>query len=189
MDTHMNGKHVYHKTVVLAPTAKVKADITITDPRGQETVIRQTGLGYHDRNWGNDFPALTVKGWIWTRIADKDLTLYFAIVPNEVNYPVYTPCFIAFKNKMITSTEAVEFIKEKSSSAEHGYTVAATVKFLEESGVTGDLKFYDMEQIFQMGTYRQFKGNYALDIETKTERITQRGSMLFEDVDFSPLIV
>jgi hypothetical protein len=158
----------------------------VTDADGKKTAVKQTGFGYHDKNWGNHPMVSTLKGWVWMRIADGDLTVVFAEVLNKVpSYPTYVPCVIAYKDKIVASTEAVEYIKTDINKGRLAYPTVSTVKFLKDSGIKGEMKFYNLKPIYEKGVYIRTKGEYLLDIESKDTKFKKEGGMIFEFVDFA----
>jgi hypothetical protein len=188
-DAVIDGKHLYDKWVVMASAAKVKADIAITNKAtGSTTRIKENGFGYHDKNWGNHFGNDTAKGWIWARIAEEDLTIVFAEVPNRYAslYPTYQPCIIVHNGNVLAATETLDYMKGPAAAARLAYPTESTITFKPESGVKGTLKFYDLKMIYEKGPYSRMSGSWALDITTKYGKLQRGGKkLLFEYTDFS----
>ena len=192
LDAVVDGKHLSHESAVFASTAKVKADITITDKKtGKTQTFKEKGFGYHDKNWGNHAMKATLKGWIWTRIAEEDLTVVFAEVPNIYGssvFPTYLPCTIVYKGKIIAATEALDIIKGPVGKFRLPCPTEMTVVFKPESGIKGTLKYYDLTPVicYEGSAYSRWTGKYALDIDSANDgKIKRDGTMLFEYVDFT----
>ncbi|MFH0727090.1 MAG: hypothetical protein V2B19_12220 [Pseudomonadota bacterium] len=188
MDTVVDGKHLYHKWIVAMPTAKVRVHLTITDSQGKTTEVNQTGFGYHDHNWGNHPLTQTLDRWYWGRIAEPDMTVIYAKVWNLVpSYPMYKPCIFTHDDHIISSTEGIDLIENGVLTGLQGlrYTTEPTVRFLEGSGVKGEIRISNLEFLSELSCYLRFSGDYDMDVETKYRRIKRQGKTIFEYMDLS----
>jgi hypothetical protein len=188
-DAVVNGRRLSDDWAILAATARVKADISITGKdTGRTTRISGKGFGYFDKNWGNHFVYDTAKGWIWARIAEADLTIVLSEVPNyySASYPTYQPCIVVHNGRILAASEALTLVKGAPAKARLPYPLETTVIFNPESGIKGTLKMSGLSLIFEHGPYSRFTGSYALDIESQYGKLKREGkTLLFEYCDFS----
>ena len=188
-DAVIDGKHLYDEWVVMASAAKVRGDISIINKENGNTIhIDGVGFGYHDKNWGNHFSSNVVTGWIWTRVAEEDLTIVFAEIPNSYGaavYPTFQPCIMVHQGKVLTATESLEYVKGKSSDSGPTYPTESTIHFKPESGIKGSLKFYDLSLVYERGPYARLTGRWLLDIESEYGELKRGGkTLLFEYCNF-----
>lgn len=189
-DAVIDGKHLCDEWAILASAAKVKADISITNKETGKTMeIRESGFGYHDKNWGNHFVYDTSKGWIWARIAEDDLTIVFSEAPNiygDSVYPTFQPCIIVHNGRPLAATEALNYVKGTAAAGRLAYPTELTINFKPESGIKGTLKLYDLKMIFEYGPYSRLTGSWALDIASGYGKLKRGGNnLLFEFCDFT----
>ena len=186
MEAIVKGKHLYHKCIYPMPTCKVKVHFVLKDSNGKSMEIDQTGLGYHDHNWGNHPMNQTVDRWYWGRIAEPDLTMVYAKVWNLVqSYPEYKPCLLAYRGNIITTTEQIDIIEGKRIKGYQDliYTTEPIISFLDGSGVKGEVKITNLSYLSELPCYLRFIGNYDMDIETAYGRIKRKGKTVFEYAD------
>ena len=191
MDTVINGRRLYHHWVVAMPTARVKVDMTITHADGKKTQVKETGFGYHDHNWGNHPLPQTHNKWYWGRIAEPDMTFIFASVWNLIDdYPTYKPCVFTYKEDIIASTEEIELIENNviTGLQDLKYTTEPVIRFLEGSGIKGEVSIKNLEFLSQLECYLRFTGEYSMDVETSAGRIKRKGKSMFEYMDLSEMV-
>jgi hypothetical protein len=183
MDADVNGAHLFHKWIVAMPTARVMTKLTVVDKAGKVTDIFSQGFGYHDHNWGNHPLMQTLDRWYWGRIAEPDMTIIYAKVWNIVpEYPTYSPMLFTQGDRIITSTEKIDILENDVITGEQGlqYATGLTVRFLEGSGVSGEMHIGSLKLIGGLTCYLRFAGDYDLDVETDSGRITKKGQTVLE---------
>lgn len=190
VDTNTARGNLYHNWIVSAPNADVQASFKITDDSGRETIITESGYGYHDHNWGNHPLSSTLERWYWGRISEGDFNIIFAKVYNLVDFPTFKPCIMTLGKDIVTSTEEIEFIEDKVITGVQGlnYAVEGRIKFLEGSGVKGEVKLFDMQLVNEMICYLRFTGYYSIDVETAYGRIKREGKTMFEYMDLAAAV-
>lgn len=100
--------------VIAAPRSEVKGTIHID---GADIPV--SGLGYHDKNWGNANIDDCFRGWYWGRLYDTDFTLiYYWLFPADTKKAVISRLFIARENKPVLLTNQYDLAVEKEETCE-----------------------------------------------------------------------
>ena len=191
LNAEVDGKHFIHEWQPFAATAKVNADIKITNKdTGKVTKIKEKGFGYHDKNYGNHACRVSMKGWIWTKVAEPDLTILYIEVPTifAYAYPTNKPCIIIYKGNVVAATETYDIAKGPPGNFRLPYPTETTLTFKPESGITGTMKYYDMKlaAYHEGSAYSRWICSYSLDIESqKYGKIKRIGKAWFEYTDFT----
>ena len=191
VETQTEKGLLYHKWILTVPNADVKAVFKITDATGKETVVNESGHGYHDHNWGNHPLSATVKKWYWGRISEGEFNMMFAVVNNLVpGAPPYKPCFSSIGNDIITCTEAIDFVEDKviTGVQDMTYATEGRIIFNEGSGVKGEIKVSNLKMVAELICYVRFVGDYAMDIETVRGPIKREGKIMFEYMDLEAAV-
>lgn len=191
MDAQTPKGHLYHKWVIPVPNGNVRAAFSITDQDGQETVVNQSGNGYHDHNWGNHPLPATLERWYWGRISEGDLNVIYAVVYNLVpSFPTFKPCLVTFGKDIITSTEEIDFIEDKTVTGVQDLTYASEgrIVFKEGSGVKGEIKVSNFKMVAEMLCYLRFVGDYSMDVEISGGKIKREGKTMFEYMDLAAAV-
>jgi len=68
------------------------------------------------------------------------------------------------------------------------YTIEPVVKFLEGSGVKGEIKISNLKFLGELSCYLRFAGHYSMDVKTAYGRIKRQGKTVFEYMDSGELI-
>ena len=191
LDVTVDGKHFYHQWLPMSATAKVKADIEITAKEtGNVTKIKEAGLGYHDKNYGNHPCRASMKGWVWTKVSEPDLTMLYIEVPTIFSsiYPMNKPCIIVYKGNVVAATETYDVVKGPVGKFRLPYPTETTLTFKPESGITGTMKYYDLKLVncYEGSACSRWLCSYSLDIESpKYGKIKRDGKAMFEYTDFT----
>lgn len=183
MDADVNGTRLFHKWIVAMPTAKVTSRLTVIDKDGNAADISSCGFGYHDHNWGNHSLMQTLDRWYWGRIAELDMTIIYAKVWNIVpEYPTYSPMLFTQGDRIITSTEKIDILENNVITGEQDlkYATGLTIRFLEGSGVKGEMNISGLKLIGGLNCYLRFAGDYDLDVETDIGKISKKGQTVLE---------
>ena len=191
LDAVSDGKRFYHDWLVLTATSKVKAEIEFTNKEtGKVTKVKETGMGYHDKNYGNHACTASMKGWIWAKVAEPDLTILFAEVPTIFTslYPTAQPFFVIYKGNIVAATEAFDIVKGPAGKFRLPYPTETTLVFKPESGIKGTLRFHDLKLVncYEGSAYSRWLCSYSLDVESpKYGKIKRDGTAMYEYTDFT----
>jgi hypothetical protein len=190
-DEVIDGERCHLQYHIVMPAARVSADITITDARGNVKHIRENGIGYHDKMWSSHHLFDLPGGWKWARITEPDLCAVFMVDVPFKKDPHRSPQnrgFLIHKNEILTGTRFVD-TKFGEMVTTDGVThhKDLTMIFQPESEVTGEVRFSNLRPIHSVGTIMdRFVADYEVNISSP-RTITRRGKGLCEHATYPDL--
>jgi predicted secreted hydrolase len=178
--------------VIAAPRSEVKGTIHIDGAS-----IPVSGLGYHDKNWGNANIDDCFRGWYWGRLYDTDFTLiYYWLFPTDTDKTVISRLFIARENQPLLATNEYGFVVEKEQTCElTGQRIPAKI-VLQSRGENG-LQFrcellttnvLERDRLPRLSAWEQyhwrFLGDYSIETNIAGKPNRSSGKAIHEHLVF-----
>ncbi|MGW4718669.1 hypothetical protein [Nocardia sp. NPDC004260] len=165
------GENEEHYIAWLPVVARGAVDAVLTV---DDEVVRSTGLGYHDHNWGNIAPRKILDHWYWGRALLGDYTIVtLAFVADDQYGGVTVPILLIVKAGEIVAArvgaEGIEVAADDTAvHPDSGVPFDKRLRYtIEEAGTTYTVTFTYLDDIFRLdfgeyGAYHRFLGDVTL---------------------------
>jgi len=178
--------------IIAAPRSQVEGTLYIEGSK-----VPVSGIGYHDKNWGNCRIDTCFRSWYWGRLHDPVYTLiFYRLLPIDTNHQHISGLLLAKNNQPVLATNLFNLSVEKEMLCKTtGKNIPAkiVVSNIEGSGPyfncelvsTSTVETDRLPKLSDLDQYHwRFLGDYNLNVDLSDGQHNARGKSIHEHLVF-----